>query len=125
VTRVALGYHRHAAAMDRWSEFADVPNFDAAWRHCLETAWSLDITDLVVVLPYPACALLQWQENRPLEALRARLDLQLRRAGPDASMMCPENVSGYALFNDTHAVREATATRERFGIRFEDLVMLL
>lgn len=101
VTRILVGYHSHAAANEHWSDFAGAPGFEETWPGFVRSMFTLGVTELVLLMPYPACAILQWREHRPLEAVRARLDLQLRRAGAESSMMCPENVSGYALFNDT------------------------
>lgn len=124
VTKILVGYHRHTAAMDGWSDFAGAPDFDEAWPALVRSMWTLGVTELGMLMPYPACAILQWRENHPLEALRARLDLQLRRMDAESSMMCPENVSGYALYNDTRSAR-ALGAREVFAVRFEDLVLLL
>jgi hypothetical protein len=126
VTQIALGYPSHASAMDHWSDFAGAPDFPEAWRDLVQTAWTLGVSELVMLMPYPPCALLQWPQHRPLEALRARLDLQLRRFDAEASLMCPENVSGYVLFNDTQTTRASTVVvRDAYAIRYENLVMPL
>jgi len=122
--RVLIGYHRHAAAMEHWSDFVEAPGFADDWPAMLARAATLGLGKLGLVMAYPACASLQWRANLPLERMRAQLDLSFRRVAAEASLMCPENVSGYSLTNDTRAVLASTAVARRsYAIRFENLVV--
>jgi hypothetical protein len=123
VTRILVGYHEHAHAVDGWTTFVEAAG-PGAFDEIIRGAMALGAREVVALIAYPPCAMLQWPQHKPLEALRARLDIQLRRTDAESSMMCPENVSGYVLFNDSASAR-ALAIRDTYGVRYEDLVILL
>jgi hypothetical protein len=122
---VLIGYVEHARAIEEYAE---------AVEHAPSETWSAMIRDLRMrgverlgfVAAVTPCASLRWHKNRPLEGLRAKLDLSFRRVDADASLMCPENVSGYSLSNDLERVPRATlpelATR---AIRIDRLLFVV
>ena len=118
---VLLGYVRHADAVDHFAAFLEHPDLHGGWLSVLARARHLGVRRLGFAMAYPPCATLQWSRNRALESLRARLDLQFRRLDNEASMMCPENVSGYSLLNDTRdSLSHVPIATSRYAIRVED-----
>ena len=117
---ILLGYVRHADAVDHFAAFLEHPELHDGWLTLLAEARQLGFVGLGFAMAYPPCATLQWSGNRALESLRARLDLQFRRLDNEASMMCPENVSGYSLLNDTReSMRTVPVATSRYAIRVE------
>lgn len=125
VESVLIGYVRHADAIDHFAAFLEHPDLAAGWLGVLAQARQLGLSALGFAMAYPPCATLQWSGNRALEALRARLDLQFRRLDREASLMCPENVSGYSLLNDTRdALRSINVTATRLAVRTGDALLV-
>jgi hypothetical protein len=121
--RVLFGYVSHAAAIDGWSAFVESDDFRDRWYGLLLRARELGLAHLGLAIALPPCATLQMRRNLPLEERRARLDTQFRRMDADYSLMCPENVSGYSLTNDTRAVLAGTRIARRgFAIRHSQVV---
>ncbi len=123
---VLVGHYAHAPMSARWSSFVDSGGVDGVWRGLQRRAGALGVRSLGLVHPYPPCVALQLGRNRALESLRARLDLHFRMLADTRSLMCPENVSGYGLFND---VRDATSALDpgshRLAVRYEHVLMCL
>jgi hypothetical protein len=124
--RALIGYHQHASAMDHWSDFLESADFSERWPALIAQAQQSGLSRFGMMMAYPPCASLQWPQNLALERLRARLDLHFRALEKDSSLMCPENVSGYALANDTRPVVARTKVfQHNYAIRFEQVIFLL
>lgn len=123
--RILVGYLDHAAATERWNTFVERDEFDDEWLSFLLEMRSLSIEQLVFSMSYPPCSTLQWRANRPLEARRARLDQHFRVVSGDASLMCAENVSGYALLNDNRELDlPGLRCAKGFAIKLDRLLMV-
>lgn len=123
VSRAFIGYHEHASAMDAFSAFVERDDFRSEWQSLLLSSRAIGFEHLGLAMAFPPCATLKVGPNIQLEALRARLDLQFRRLDADASMMCPENVSGYGLTHDTRAAfGAAPLSQTRCAIRHANLI---
>lgn len=124
VRNVLIGYYEHAAATENWSDFCESDGFEARWRNLLEVAGRLGLQHLGFMMPFPACASLQWGAHVELEAIRARMDLHLRVIDRESSHMCAENVSGYSLTNDVRTfVARFLPNRFRLTFRVEDVIL--
>ena len=123
VHRVFIGYHEHASAMDNFSGFVEREDFSSEWHSMLLASRGYGFAHLGLAMAFPPCATLKVGPNNQLEALRARLDLQFRRIGAEASLMCPENVSGYSFMHDTRLTfGDGLLTQTRCAIRHANLV---
>jgi hypothetical protein len=126
VEQAALGYVRHASAMDHFSDFVEHPSFAEDWAALPARSVALGIGRLGFFMAYPPCATLQLEENRALERVRARMDLSFRRMRHDASLMCPENVSGYTLLSDVaEIVPQGLLPERRLALRFDRLLFMV
>jgi hypothetical protein len=122
--RVLLGYYSHAAATERFSAFVESESFAERWHAMLLRSKNGGFAHFGLAMALPACATLQMGSNVALERLRARLDLQFRRMTDDASLMCPENVSGYGLTNDTRATLAGThVARTSLAVRYGSVIL--
>ena len=123
--RFLLGHLRHARSAVEFSACWERENIDGEWQSMLVDASTGGADTLGCVIPLPACALLQLTANQHLESMRSRLDLQLRRLDEDASMMCPENVSGYGMLNELkrHGSRLA-ASKRGLGLRYGNILIM-
>ncbi len=125
IRRVGIGFHRHASAMDHWADFVEHPGFDEQWPSLAARACSLGLDRLTFCMAFPPCASLKWRENEHLEQMAAKLDLHFRRTREDASLMCPENVSGYSLTHDIRASLEGcNVLAHNHGLKFDRLLFL-
>jgi hypothetical protein len=122
--RVYLGHARHARTMDHFNAFLERDNVRNEWSAMMTGAYATGVERVGMIMSFPACATLQWALNRPLEQLRSRLDMHFRRIDADSSMMCPENVSGYTLTNDTRGFVEGVAPMQRtMAMRVDRIVV--
>ena len=125
IRSVAIGYHRHASAMDHWTDFVEHEGFAEDWPSLPARAGSMGFDYFGMFMAYPPCASLRWKENEHLEQIRARMDLHFRRLEKSASLMCPENVSGYALTSDVNeALARSNVLQRRHALRFDRLLFL-
>jgi hypothetical protein len=102
-TNVLVGYVEHARAIEEYGDAVQHSSRDS-WSGMLGGLLARGVERAGFIAAVTPCASLRWPQNRPLESLRARLDLAFRRVDADASLMCPENVSGYALSSDLERV---------------------
>jgi hypothetical protein len=120
---VWVGHYEHAAMAERWSEFCDQPEFAAEWSLLGIRAHEAGVPALGIAEALPPCALLQRAPNRILESVRARLDLHFRTMDSERSLMCPENVSGYAVINDMRALAPVFRVGDsQLALRFENVM---
>ncbi|WP_428332121.1 hypothetical protein [Novosphingobium sp.] len=121
--RVLVGFYEHAQAMDKWASFFEREAFAGEWQMMMLQVSKKGLDRFGFMMSFPPCASLQWRGNIALERLRSRLDLQFRQIEGNASMMCPENVSGYSLYNDMKDFAQAaTATQHTLCMRYESLL---
>ncbi|MBX3723666.1 MAG: hypothetical protein KF713_17605 [Turneriella sp.] len=121
---VILGYAEHAAAIEQWSAFWEKISAEN-WTGFLLHAFQAGIRQIHFMTAFSPCASLQFRENMLLEKLRSDMDTRFRQLDETASMMCPENVSGYSLVNDVREfMRTNKAERKRFAIRHDNIVAL-
>lgn len=118
-SEVWLGYLEHAVATEEWSRF-----IEASPASLESLAFELrDHGAPPLVMAYPACAALQWSGNRDLEHQRSRSDIVFRALERESSFMCPENVSGYSLYNDVQDSLAAAQHAQRLWIRWDDILV--
>ena len=124
-TNVLVGYVEHARAIEEYADALESTSLDS-WSELLFGLRARGVARAGFIAAVTPCASLRWPQNRPLEGVRARLDLAFRRLDADASLMCAENVSGYALSNDLERVPGEllphTATR---AIRVDRLLLVV
>jgi hypothetical protein len=124
-SRVLVGYCEHAAAVEHFAGFVETDDFAGQWHEFLR--WSAARVSSVpaLLMAYPSCASLQFRANSVLERACAQADITFRRLGREASLMCPENVSGYTLVNDSRTLLRAAAPPRGsgFAIRHRNLLL--
>jgi hypothetical protein len=120
VTSLLLGYLEHAAAMDGLASFAERDDL----HELVLTLRAEGFERLGYAMAFPPCASFMWPENRPLEAMRARIDLQFRRLEADGPLICSENVSGYGLVRDAEFASELLPRGRSRAVRIDRLLFM-
>ena len=117
-----VGHIEHASQAELWGPFVVTLPEGALRALLVDLARRGRRAGLAMALP--ACASLQFRENIGLEAVRARSDVAFRSLTGTASMMCPDNVSGYAAVSDARAFARAHVTGPRaVALRYHRLLL--